>query len=379
MRVIVLVFLLGGLVACSSLQNSIAPEDVIQLELHRPLHQMGQEIPNRKQIFALPAPAKELLRRKFRQYDNDLYGRVHAFRSWMTRKGGYRVLYDNSTSHTAAETFATGEGNCISLAILTVAFAHELRLWPQFMNPEVPFFWEQREGIELVNGHINVVVRAEPTSPLGFFVDFDPRSTFSYRDNKKLSIQKTINLFYHNRAVEALARADYELAYSYAYYAVQMMPNEASNYSLLGVVLRRQGMLQLAEQSYLKGLQLDDDHPFLLHNLVYFYRSNGEPHQAEPYLARLAKHRIRSPFVIAKEADELYQQGKFQESLALYNKAIRKADYIHDFYFGKAKALVALGEFDSAEKALLKAKAKSITIRQGELYQGKLTALAALH
>lgn len=380
MRILTLIFCVLCLLACSSTPQVVTHQPYVELNLPLPLHTPGLEIPDRDQLFELPESAKVLLDEKFKRYRRDPLALIKEFEIWMAKPGGFRVLYDNETTQLASETYESGAGNCMSLALLTAAFSKHLNLHFDFMRPDVPLYWEQREDIETINDHINVMVRANRGSlyranQQAFLVDFSVLSRFRYASERIISEAEAISLFYRNRAAEALAKGELDLAYSYGYQVMEIMPMHAGSYSLMGVILRRQGQQELAEQVYLAGMQFDQGHPFLLHNLVYMYRFQGEEQKAQPYLAQLERLKLKSPFVIAREADELYEQGKYEEALALYRKAIRKADYIHDFHFGKARSLFSLGNYKAARRALTKAKELSTTLRQGYVYENKLSAL----
>lgn len=380
MRFIGVLFTTLILCGCGATQQAITQTTFPEPSLPEPSLLVGQGLPTQDQIFELPQPAKDLLNREFPRYRSDPVERVIDFEQWMAKPGGFRVLYDNETTYVAAETYAQGAGNCMSLAILTAAFARHLNLHVSFMSPDVPYFWEMREGLERINGHVNVAISAKRGSlrkvnQQAFLVDFSRAGPYRVKENRKISENEAISWFYRNRAAEALEAGELELAYSYAYQVKQMMPDLAGTYSLLGLILRRQGEVELAEQAYLYGDQLEQDNPFILNNLVYLYQSQGRPEQALAYQQRLSRLKIESPFGIARQADELYAQGDFKGALALYKKAIRKADYVHDFHFGKARSLFSLGEYKAANRALEKAKELSMTLSQGARYEQKLAAI----
>ncbi|MCM2680405.1 tetratricopeptide repeat protein [Echinimonas agarilytica] len=367
--------------ACTSTNDgSIAERPIGLSELPLPVHRAGEDIPDAQQIFALSPEIKETLDHKFARYRHDPHDLMFAFRKWMTADDGFKVQYDNTTTYTATETFHERAGNCMSLALMTVAFADHLDLSADFLRPDVPLFWEQRDGIETIGDHVNVVVRENYQRPyvLGsnaFIVDFTPNNRYQFVKRMKLSRHEAITSFYSNRAAEALSLNQLDLAYSYAWHAIQTSPLDSGIYSLVGVVLRRQGQIDLAERSYRAGMQLDDVDPLLLHNLVYFLRFDERHYEAYLLSLKLEKIKLNSPFVMAREAQSFYEAGDYKQALETYNNAIQRANYIHDLHFGKARVLLALGEYEDAKAELNKAKELSTTRQQASQYSGKIAAL----
>ncbi|MBW8192855.1 hypothetical protein K0504_17595 [Neiella marina] len=381
LTIILLVWL--SLVACSSTSNQAPVVSLSQLNLPQPEHHLGAEIPSLRQIFTLPDSAKKLLDDQFSRYAIDQDRVLDEFRHWMSSPEGFYVEYDNQTTFTVTQTFEERAGNCLSYSILTHAFADYLNLKAYFLEPDVPLFWQMQETFETIGDHINVYVRLpydreKVFGPTGFIIDFSENDRFKYAKRYELSKEDIVGSFYHNRAAEALAQGDLPLAYSFAFHALNNKPQASKSYSLIGIVLRRMGNVELAEQAYNIGMQLDSMDPVLLNNLVYFYRSEERHYDALLLDLRLEQIQLESPFVIARSAEESFKDGSYKESLKQYNRAIRRADYIHNFYFGKARALLQLGEYDEAMEALMKAQELSTTREQNSKYGGKIAALNRL-
>lgn len=369
-----------SLVGCSSTDTQPPVVSLSQLQLPAPQHQLGEEVPSMRQIFTLPESATSVLEERFKRYRDDPERVMEQFRNWMNKSRGFYVEYDNQTTFTAAQTYEERAGNCLSLSILTYAFAEYLELRAYFLEPDVPYFWQMQGSFETIGDHINVYIRLpydrnKVFGASGFIVDFTEDDMFRYAKRYELSKQDIVSSFYHNRAAEALVNNDLDLAYSFAFHALNNKPQASKSYSLMGIILRRMGNTELAEQAYNIGMQLDAMDPVLLNNLVYFYRSEERHYDALLLDLRLERIKLESPFVIARSAEISYQDGAYKEALRQYNKAIRQADYIHNFYFGKARVLLALGEYEEAMEALQKAKELSTTREQNARYGGKIAAL----
>src|SRR3546814_4316460 len=62
-------------------------------------------------------------------------------------------------SHTAAETFETRSGNCLSLVILTAALARPLNIDVRYRFVPRARTWTRTQGMVLQNGHVNIELR----------------------------------------------------------------------------------------------------------------------------------------------------------------------------------------------------------------------------
>ena len=98
--------------------------------------------------------------------------------------------------------------------------------------------------------------------------------------------------------------------------------------------------------------------------------------EAENINKRLAELEEPSPFDWLHAAQDAYDSGDFRDALALYERAVEIAPYLHESYAGMAKAHYMLGNRVSARRELKKAQKFSQQKSVQLLYQAKLTALA---
>src|SRR3546814_19470846 len=73
------------------------------------------------------------------------------------------IDYDASTTHTAAETFETRSGNCLSLVILTAALARPLNIDARYRFVPRARTWTRTQGMVLQNGHVNIELSPRAT------------------------------------------------------------------------------------------------------------------------------------------------------------------------------------------------------------------------
>jgi len=89
-------------------------------------------------------------------------GRQQGLYEALYTRGQLQLEYDAAKTRNAAEAFAARQGNCLSLVIMTAAFARELGMTVHFRSVMVDETWSRESGLYLVASHVN---RQESTSP----------------------------------------------------------------------------------------------------------------------------------------------------------------------------------------------------------------------
>src|SRR5262249_30575067 len=85
-------------------------------------------------------------------------GRYHALFAALYRKGHLKLDYDSAVTRNAAEAFAARSGNCLSLVVMTAAFAKELGIPVQYQAAIQEAPWSRSGSLYLRNGHVNVTL-----------------------------------------------------------------------------------------------------------------------------------------------------------------------------------------------------------------------------
>ena len=76
----------------------------------------------------------------------------------MYREGQLKIEYDSVMTRNAAQAFAARSGNCLSLVIMTAAFAKALGLPVQFQSVSVDETVSRSEDIYFFIGHVNLTL-----------------------------------------------------------------------------------------------------------------------------------------------------------------------------------------------------------------------------
>ncbi len=100
---------------------------------------------------------------EMRQYlDHDIArlvrsrGRQQALFDALYHPGELKLEYDAAMTRNAAEAFAARSGNCLSLVIMTAAFAKEMGLAVRYQNVFGDETWSRNGDFYLAVGHVNL-------------------------------------------------------------------------------------------------------------------------------------------------------------------------------------------------------------------------------
>jgi hypothetical protein len=125
-------------------------------------------------------------------------------------KGKLKLDYDGSYTRNAAETFRDRLGNCMSLVIMTAAFAKELDMTVRYQSVDMES-WSRSGDFYLLSGHVNIMLGSRtnmsdvmPEQVL--VVDFLPAPAADTHGTHLLSEDQIVSMFQNNRAAEALVQ-----------------------------------------------------------------------------------------------------------------------------------------------------------------------------
>lgn len=230
---------------------------------------------------------------------------VRSLTRMMLHPGLLGIDYDARRTGTAAETFRSRVGNCLSLSILFVAMAREAGIDARFQQVEVMPQWDLRGNVLFAARHVNVYGRL---SGYGDYVmDFYP-----YRDEPRgirglLTDDEAIGQFYNNLGAARLASGDYAGAWVYLLAAVRQAPRWSDGWSNLGLLYQRVGDRDSAEEMLRYAIALEPDNASAINNLAVLLHRRGRQAEAEAWLARVQRVRERNPYYhysLARQAEE---------------------------------------------------------------------------
>jgi len=335
-------------------------------------------------VFALSEPMKHYLRVDIaRRLRNE--GLQRGLINALYTHGELKLDYDSAITRNAAEAFDARSGNCLSLLIMTAAFAKELGLHVTYQSVEMDETWSRSDDLAFSNGHVNLVLagRMGRLSP-GFdetkllTIDFLPAEDILGQRTRPISEDTVIAMYMNNRAAEALARGELDAAYAWARAALVSAPSFSSAHNTLGVIYLRHGNLREAQAVLEPLLQREPQNRQALSNLAMVDERLGQGEAAQALRARLARIEPDPPYAFFRSGLAAMRRGDYLSARALFAREIARADYNSEFHFWFAIANLKLGDVEQARKHLAIAMDNSTTRGDHDLYAAKLDRLRAL-
>jgi Flp pilus assembly protein TadD len=291
-----------------------------------------------------------------------------------------KLQYDPSMTRNAAQAFDARAGNCLSLVIMTAAFAKELGLQIQYHSAYLEETWGRSGDLLVRSGHVNVTLdrRLEDIgrgSGATLTIDFLPPETIRGLRVHDVPEKMIVAMYLNNKAVEALVEGALDDAYAWARHAIVQNPDFVSAYNTLGVIYLRRGSLAQAERVFDHVLALEPAHTRAMANLAQVLARQGRDADSAAVLRRLAQIEPVAPFHYFNLGMAAMQRKDFQQARDLFAQEVARADYQAEFHFWLALASYHLGELEPARKHLSLAVENSVSRREHDLYSAKLAWL----
>lgn len=366
------------LAACVQLPTPTRTPDGI---LHDELFAAPSTPVDAKQVFALSAAMKTYLRDELasQQYKGARQVLIDA-----VSQGQLKLEYDSVRTRNAAEAFDAKAGNCLSLVIMTAAFAKAMNIEVQYNSALFGDQWSRDSNVYFLNGHVNVTLGKRPQDPKVLYdqaelmtVDFLPGSDIRGFRSVSVGEDTILAMFMNNRAAEALVRGKLDDAYWLAREGIRQSPAYWAAYNTLGVIYLRHGNPQLAEPVFRRVLQSEPGNTRALANLALTLGRLGREAEAAAVDRQLARVEGDAPFQYLHAGLASMEAGEFKEARRLFSKQVQRSPEYHESHFWLGLAELRLGNIDEARSEFALALEASTTPRDHDLYASKLARLSA--
>ncbi|HEV7578484.1 MAG TPA: tetratricopeptide repeat protein [Caldimonas sp.] len=378
MRVASLAVLVAALVAgCAAAPPQAPPDSLFADRLFAPPRE-----PIRTDIFAMSDAMRRYLTVDIAdqiRMNGAQLGLVDA----LQKHAQLKLEYDAGRTKDAAATFASRTGNCLSLVIMTAAFAKELGLPVAYQSAYLDESWSRTGNLLISSGHVNVTLGRRlfdfktPRDRGPMTIDFLPPEAISGLRSRDIGEATIVAMYANNRAAEALADGRLDDAYAWAAASVRSDPTFAGGYNTLGVVYLRHGNFAEAERSFVRVLDDDAKDTRALANLAETYGRQGRSGDAEATRRRLAALETYPPFHFFDLGMAAMRREDWRAARELFAREVARADGNHEFHFWLGVADWRLGEESAAMRHLALAIDNSVTRDQHQLYAAKLAWLQA--
>ena len=296
----------------------------------------------------------------------------------ITKSGQLRLEYDSVLTRNAAQAYAARSGNCLSLVIMTAAFAKALDIPVRYQSAYADETVSQSGNVQFFIGHVNLNL-GEKLIDVGpgrrndlMTIDFLPPEEVSGLHTRVVAEESIVAMFMNNRAAEAIVQGRLDDAYWWARAAIGQDPGFLSAYNTLGIIYHRHGNLAAAEKAFAFVLAGEPANTRAMSNLVRLLDDMGRTAEATVLAARLEQLEPNPPFSYFNRGMKALRDGNAEAARDLFAREVVRAPYYHEFRYWLGIAYLNLGNLDRARKEFTLAKEYATTRNDRDLYAAKL-------
>lgn len=282
---------------------------------------------------------------------------------------GKTIQYDNFKTYTAQETFHAREGNCLAFTNLFVALARAGGLKVHYQEVDIAHNWERQGETWVYNRHISAFVDLNNEGE--FYVDFNLNpSQAEFYEVDRISDAEALAQYHNNMGVYWMLGERFDLAYLHLREAITLSRSESWFWTNLGVLYKRVGDDRRAEASWLRAVEIGNDHS-AESNLARYYRRTGNDELADLFQERVRRFRLQNPFYRYELAETAYYAGDYEMAIDELNAAVRIRDSEEGFYRLLGLAYVQTGDRERASDAFKEAESLTKSREARQVYSDK--------
>jgi len=279
---------------------------------------------------------------------------------------------------TTRQSLASKSGNCLSLTVLTTAFAKLAGVDVTYQLLDQNPIYSIDRGLLVTSDHLRAVLRSKPIKGGAFSsvsrvrIDYYQTDGLSYVDNVSINHQRS--LFYSNLAVESLFDDDIDSAYAYAEKALDIYKDNASALITMGIVHRKRGDLAKAEEIYLHGAKFFDKAPTFIGNYVALLNKQNRDVDLSQ-LVRVGSSKVQDhPWQWIRAGRKSFDHGEYDKAISFYERALDLAPNLHQVYLLAGDASYAKGNEAKSRQYITQALSVAKQGSDRSLYKSKLEA-----
>ena len=268
--------------------------------------------------------------------------------------------YLSAATTPAEQTFRRRAGNCLSLALMTLALADKLGLNTQLLEvPTVPV-WERQGKFDLITGHVYVAVRRTRFYDNGIIdlggdlaIDFDPAVRRSYSGriaSVPISRERGLAMFYNNRGAEAYVNERFDDAYTNYRQAIALDPGFYGTWFNLSQLYVRIGRESVGEVVLSHALDINPESYNGLITMQGMLANQGRDKEARSYELRIRDLRDNDPFYHYRLGAEKMARGDRRDAISSLERAAVLGVGFVEIHEALRDAYRAVGDFAKAKK-----------------------------
>ncbi|MEC4090228.1 tetratricopeptide repeat protein [Pseudoalteromonas rubra] len=287
-------------------------------------------------------------------------------------------------TYSATESLQYGGGNCISLAVLTQAYAFVAGIDTRYHKVASAPVYQQLADTILISSHFKTKLLAPEQQEQedwitlirpGTVIDYFPAQDAIFVASARY--KDLVAKFYANLAVKAMLADEFDLSAARILRARSYAPDDPELINIAAVLHRRAGDLTGAETIY----QYADQHRLISHNLLSNYLVLAKEQQATALAARLEQQLeddAKTPFDFLMNARSAIAKGQLKKASRLLVNVVKETPYLPEPYFELAKISYLQGDHDTARQLLEQAIEKTSDPEKSRVFTAKHSMLQSL-
>ncbi len=299
------------------------------------------------------------------QDEDENEGRLRKLLLLLYGSDGLALRYAPEVTHTAIESFAARQGNCLSVMNLFVAMARYAGIDANFQTVKVRPNWDRRGNLVVLSQHINATGRFGPHRR--YVSDFTPEVSLQQFTSTTLTDVQARSLYFTNIGVEALIEGNSEEALDFLKNALFLDPDSSVAWNNIGAIYSDLGNSELTEFSYKMSVLKDSNSMSAIGNLAKFYRKNGQLARAKQYDRAIERFNETNPYFFYSQGSAALSDDDFVLAEELFLKAVSLMRFEPVFYQALSRLYAAKGENERSTDMIL--IAKNITSQNSQVYE----------
>ena len=299
------------------------------------------------------------------QDEDENEGRLRKLLLLLYGSDGLALRYAPEVTHTAIESFAARQGNCLSVMNLFVAMARYAGIDANFQTVKVRPNWDRRGNLVVLSQHINATGRFGPHR--SYVSDFTPEVSLQQFTSTTLTDAQARSLYFTNIGVEALIEGNSEEALDFLKNALFLDPDSSVAWNNIGAIYSDLGNSELTEFSYKMSVLKDSNSMSAIGNLAKFYRKNGQLARAKQYDRAIERFNETNPYFFYSQGSAALSDDDFVLAEELFLKAVSLMRFEPVFYQALSRLYAAKGENERSTDMIL--IAKNITLQDSQVYE----------
>ncbi|MBL4942333.1 MAG: hypothetical protein JKY81_11810 [Colwellia sp.] len=376
------------LITISACANKGLPENNVRQNISIPINEQlfsddGKTFSIQNDVFTLTLAQQQEIISAVQKKQAQGYQLHKALEAVLSTKLANFTYYGDT--YNAETTMELNKGNCMSLAVLTTAYAKVLGLKFSYREVNTIPVFEKKNNLILSSSHVQTVLYdADFIADKNTYYFQKPGVIIDYFPNKNNKIGKSfdeldfLSMYYRNLAGDALVENDLAQAFILAKKSHDYDKENIETINLLAVIHRRAGDEQGAENIYQAGLQINQSSLALISNYIMLLRKQQRFEAAEDYQEKLAQLDDPNPYRWLEQAYTAQMNDKTNAAILYYEKALKRAPYLNQAYIGLYHIFRDKGQVKKAKFMLKKALEWTYEIDQRKQYEHKLFSLAQL-